>query len=241
MIYLLEQVQQQYEGRQVLNIPALTVQQGEILGVVGASGAGKSTLLRLLAFLEAPSQGRLTCQLPPNGCDKQSISLAQRQQIVMVFQRPLLLSRTVEANIAYGLHLRSQYPSKAQIGQLLERLSLGHLARAYAPTLSGGEMQRVAMARALILQPQILLLDEPTANLDPFNIKVIEQFLREEHQRYQPTIVMVTHNIFQAKRLTHRVALLWEGQLVEQAPSEQFFTAPQDPRTQAFLSGDLIY
>lgn len=159
----------------------------------------------------------------------------------MVFQRPLLLSRSVSANIAYGLRLRGEKVPIARIEALLERLALGHLAHAPARTLSGGEMQRVAIARALILKPAILLLDEPTANLDPFNIKVIEDFLREEHQNYQPTIIMVTHNIFQAKRLTQRVAFLWEGQVVEILPTEQFFAAPQDERTQAFISGDLIY
>jgi tungstate transport system ATP-binding protein len=115
------------------------------------------------------------------------------------------------------------------------------LANARPRTLSGGELQRVALARALVLEPRVLLLDEPTANLDPANVRLIETLIREQRERAGTTVVLVTHNVFQARRLATRVALLLDGELVETAPAQVFFTAPQDPRTAAFMSGDLVY
>jgi len=116
-----------------------------------------------------------------------------------------------------------------------------HLANKPARTLSSGEMQRVALVRALLIEPEVLLLDEPTANLDPYNIKLIEQALVDTHQQRGTTVVLVTHNIFQARRLAQRVALLLEGQIVEVSDVTTFFEAPANPRTKAFLRGDIVY
>ena len=114
------------------------------------------------------------------------------------------------------------------------------LAEAHPRTLSGGEAQRVAIARALVLEPRVLLFDEPTANLDPYNVRIIEKLVKEQNQDYGTTIVLVTHDIFQAKRLATRVGLLVNGELIEVAPADEFFNTPKDPRTAAFLAGDLI-
>lgn len=236
----LENVQQIYAGRTVLDLPAFSVQPGEILAIIGPSGAGKSTLLRLLALLEAPARGTVTVNLGSKAATYSNATIAQRQRLAMVFQRPILLSRSVRGNVAYGLRLR-RIPLNGQIEKALERVALGHLADARPRTLSGGEMQRVALARALVLRPELLLLDEPTANLDPYNIRVIENYLREAHAEYKPTMVIVTHNIFQARRLATRLALILDGKLVETGPPSQIFESPQDPRTAAFISGDLIY
>ncbi|MEZ4661925.1 MAG: ATP-binding cassette domain-containing protein [Caldilineaceae bacterium] len=108
-------------------------------------------------------------------------------------------------------------------------------------TLSGGEMQRVALARALVLQPDVLLLDEPTANLDPRNVALIESIVADLNQRQGVTVVLVTHNVFQARRLAHRAALMLDGQIVETADKDTFFGNPSDPRTQAFIEGDMVY
>jgi tungstate transport system ATP-binding protein len=159
----------------------------------------------------------------------------------MVFQRPLLLSRSVRANVAYGLNLRGHTNPMPQVEAMLERVDMRKLADVPAHTLSGGEIQRVALARALVLEPRVLLLDEPTANLDPANVRIIEALLREQHERYHTTIVVVTHNVFQARRLATRVAFLLESELVETLSTEQFFDAPRDERTAAFVSGDLVY
>ncbi len=240
-VYTLTGVQQTYGPRTVLNIPALAIEPGEIFAVVGPSGAGKSTLLRLLALLESPSQGSLTLCLQGRSISHQTVSIEERRQIAMVFQRPVLLSRSVWANVAYGLRLRGERDGRARVEDALRRVSLLELANARPGTLSGGEMQRVALARALVIEPRVLLLDEPTANLDPHNGRLIETLIREQHEQRGTTIVLVTHNVFQARRLATRVGLLWQGELIEVLPAETFFTAPQDRRTAAFVSGELIY
>jgi tungstate transport system ATP-binding protein len=239
--YHLSQVDKTYGPRTVLNIPELTIEQGEIFGLVGPSGAGKSTLLRLLALLESPTAGTVSLNLNGHTVTRSTVSIDQRRQLAMVFQRPALLSRSVRANVAYGLRLRGNRDGRERIDEALERVSLTPLAEAHPRTLSGGELQRVAVARTLVLEPSVLLLDEPTANLDPANVRIIEELVRQQHQRYGITIILVTHNIFQARRLATRVAFLLEGQLIEVAPTDQFFDAPTDPRTAAFISGELVY
>jgi tungstate transport system ATP-binding protein len=124
---------------------------------------------------------------------------------------------------------------------VLDRLGLGPLAARPARTLSGGETQLVALARALVLEPEVLLLDEPTAHLDPARVARAEDVIRAAHRGRGTTIVWATHNLFQARRLAERVAFLLDGRLVEAAPVEPFFTAPQDPRTAAFVRGEMVY
>ncbi len=237
-IYALEQATKTYNGRTVLNITSLQIKRGEILALVGPSGAGKSTLLRQLAFLEPISTGKLhfAGQLVNN----QWPDLGTRRRVTMVFQRPQLLRRSVRENVAYGLQLRGQ-KKEAMVTAVLDQLGLLPLAAAKAKNLSGGEMQRVALARTLVLKPDVLLLDEPTANLDPYNIKLIESIIAEVNKKEGTTIVIVTHNVFQARRLADRVGLLLNGRLLEVAPTEDFFTRPQAPETAAFLNGDIIY
>lgn len=243
-LYTLEQVRHAYgvgpAARTVLDIAALDIRAGEILAIVGPSGAGKSTLLRLLNFLETPSSGRL-------GYDGQRVvpepPLDVLRQVTTVFQRPVMLSGTVRANVAYGLRLRGRAAAAdaADVEAALERVGLAALAGRAARTLSGGEAQRTALARALVLRPRVLLLDEPTANLDPYNVGLIEDLVREQNQSHATTVVLVTHNVFQARRLAQRAAFLLAGSLVEAAPAEAFFSAPQDPRTGAFVRGEMVY
>jgi tungstate transport system ATP-binding protein len=237
-IFELSDVQKVYDGRTVLNLDQLTIHRGEILAVVGPSGAGKSTLLRLLNFLEPASRGsiRFDGQLATPELD-----LVQRRRVTTVFQRPLLLQRSVRANLRYGPGLRGQSLPENVETQWLERLGLTQLVDHAAPKLSAGEAQRVALARALVTQPDVLLLDEPTANLDPANVAVIEAIIQAENRRSGMTIVLVTHNIFQARRLAHRTALLWAGELIEVTETEQFFNAPGREETAAFVRGDTIY
>jgi tungstate transport system ATP-binding protein len=224
----------------VLQIDGMNIYGGEILALVGPSGVGKSTLLRLLNFLEPPTQGTVTFHGRPFN-NKQPMPLPYRRKVTTVFQRPFLLNRSVRANVQYGLTLRGQRDGTMQVEQALAQVGLTELAGQKAKTLSGGEAQRVALARALVIQPEVLLLDEPTANLDPANVTIIEQIVRQLNEDRSTTIVLVTHNIFQAKRLAHRVAFLLEGRIVETAVAHTFFTAPQDPRTAAFVRGDMVY
>jgi tungstate transport system ATP-binding protein len=239
-VYSLHGVTKAYNGRKVLQVEQLDVYQNEILALVGPSGAGKSTLLRLLNFLEPPTEGALhflDIAVGPNG----SVSLGVRRQVTTVFQRPLLLNRSVWANVAYGLRVRGREKASGRIEEALRQVGLIHLKRQRARTLSGGEAQRVALARAIVLEPQVLLLDEPTANLDPYNVKVIEESVAELNQERGTTMVLVTHNVFQARRLANRVALLLEGRLIEVADVTTFFESPRDPRTAAFVHGEMVY
>jgi tungstate transport system ATP-binding protein len=236
-VYRLAGVKKLYADREVLAIDRLDIWRGEVLAVVGPSGAGKSTLLRLLNFLEAADQGELTYENQAAGV---ALPLPLRRQVTTVFQRPALLHDTVQNNVTYGLSLRGLRGNEV-VPAALERLGLTDLRHAQARSLSGGEAQRVALARALVIQPRVLLLDEPTANLDPYNIGLIEEVVREINQTRQTTVVLVTHNIFQAKRLAGRIGLLLNGRLIELAGTHDFFVNPRDPRTQAFVNGEMIY
>ncbi len=239
LLYTLEAVAKDYAGRPVLRIDRLEVRAGEVLCLVGPTGAGKSTLLRLLAGLEPPGSGsvrfealRLAGQeLPPD----------VRRRVTLVFQRPLLLAGSVRANVEYGLRLRGRGRHHGRAEKMLERLGLGALAHRPGRALSGGEAQMVALARALVLEPEVLLLDEPTAHLDPARVALVEEVVREAHRRRQITVVWATHNLFQARRVAGRVAFLLDGRLVEAAATEEFFTAPRDPRSAAFVRGEMVY
>ena len=237
-LYRLTAIRQIYNGRAVLDVDRLAISRGEILSIVGPSGAGKSTLLRLLNFLEMPTEGELMF-------DDQSVPrdppLDLLRRVTTVFQRPVLLHRSVRANVAFGLQLRS-LPADGRVMESLAEVGLAELANEQAThKLSGGEMQRVALARALVLRPDVLLLDEPTANLDPYNVGLIESIVREQNAKRGTTIVLVTHNVFQARRLAHRVGLLLGGKLIELADTAEFFERPRDPRTAAFVRGEMAY
>ncbi len=236
-LYRLENLQQVYDARTVLDVNALEVHEGEMLALVGPSGAGKSTLLRVLNFIEMPASGTLLYRGQNVAA---SASLELRREVTTVFQRPVLLRGTVAENIAYGLRLRGARVN-VNVETILQRVGLENMAHAPARKLSGGEMQRVALARALVIEPRVLLLDEPTANLDPYNVTLIEDIVREQNQTRGVTVVVVTHNVFQAKRLAQRVGLLLNGQLVEIADTSAFFDSPQDLRTAAFVRGEMVY
>ena len=237
-MYCLTDLQQTYNGRRVLDIDRLDVGRGEVLAVLGPSGSGKSTLLRLLNFLEQPSGGTLIF-------DGQMVDdrllLEQRRRVTTVFQRPALLRRSVADNIGYGLKLRGEKLPDDELAAWLDRLGLAHLARQRADKLSAGEAQRVALARALVLRPDVLLLDEPSANLDPYNIGLIERLVAEAHAETGMTVVWVTHDIFHARPVAGRVAFLVCGRLIELADVATFFTAPKTPQAAAFLRGELVY
>lgn len=239
-VYTLQQVAKDYAGRRVLDIPSLEIERGEIFGMVGPSGAGKSTLLRLLNFLEPPTAGTIRYRQAAFSAELE-LPLELRRKITTVFQRPMLLNRTVRANVGFGLRLRGQQDRRQDIERVLEKVGLLGFADERARTLSGGEAQRVALARAMVIEPDVLLLDEPTANLDPYNVGLIEDIIAELNRDQGVTMVLVTHNVFQARRLAHRVALMLEGRLIEVSGVERFFNQPRDPRTAAFVEGRMVY
>ena len=236
IIYQVKDLTRVIDKRVIVDIEDLEIRDGELFVIVGPNGAGKSTFLRLLHFLEEPTTGEIEFQGQPVSMP---VPIEMRRRIGMVFQRPEFLDANVLENVNYPLRLR-KIRENGRVEDALTRLALTDFAQSHTSTLSGGELQRVALARLLVTQSNILLLDEPTANLDPYNAELIEGLIVELH-REGTTIVMVTHNIFQAKRLAGRVGLMLNGQIVEVAPADTFFENPKEPRVKAFIDGEMVY
>lgn len=220
-----------------LRIDELTIRRGEVLALLGPTGAGKTTLMRLLTGLEYPDEGVIQFNRAPLN---RGSPLSFLREITMVHQRPLLVNGSVENNVAYGLRVRRR-AADSKVKEILQRLELGRLARHDARSLSGGQMQLVALARALVLEPEVLLLDEPTANLDPAYVALVEKAISETQTERETTVVWATHNLFQARRVSHRVTLLLDGRVIEVAENSAFFANPDDPRTAAFIQGKMVY
>jgi tungstate transport system ATP-binding protein len=236
--YRLEGVTQRYGDRQALRVDRLEVPRGEVLCLLGPTGAGKSTLQRLLAGVDAPASGMVLFGDGRLAGRDTAIDVLRR--VTLVFQRPLLLGGTARANVEYGLRLRGRAPDGPVVRRVLEALALDGLADRPAHTLSGGEAQLTALARALVLGTEALLLDEPTAGLDPARVARAEAAVAAANQA-GTTVVWATHNLFQARRVGHRAALLLDGRLVEVGPVPDFFDNPRDPRTAAFVRGEMVY
>lgn len=205
--------------------------------LLGPNGAGKSLLMRLCHGLLKPSGGRIDWSLPG---DASAGTLRRRQ--AMVFQRPVLLRRSVMANIQHALALQrvNGAERKQRAEEALERFGLIALARRPARVLSGGEQQRLALARAWALRPEILFLDEPTSALDPAATRSVEEAVLAFHEA-GTRIVMSSHDLGQARRLADEVLFLCRGRLLEQAPAEEFFAQPRTTEAAAFLRGDLVW
>ncbi len=163
--------------------------------------------------------------------------------MALVFQKTLLFKDSVWNNVAYGLRARGYSRGEVNklVDKLLEQVGLKDLAARRADTLSGGEAQRVAIARAVAFNPELLLLDEPTANLDPVNIELIEEMIRQLNREKSITVVMVTHNVFQARRIADQVIFIDQGEIVEMGPTEKIFTDPDNENTRLYVEGKAIF
>ncbi|HSD60265.1 MAG TPA: ATP-binding cassette domain-containing protein [Burkholderiales bacterium] len=198
--------------------------------ILGPNGAGKSVLMRLMHGLLQPSSGRITW------CGRSERPAAQ----AMVFQRPVVLRTTALRNVAYGLKLAgvSRPERTARAAAALERVGLAHLADRPAKVLSGGEQQRLALARAWALEPKILFLDEPTASLDPAAAREVERIIGEIATA-GCKIVMTTHHLGQARRLADEIVFLYGGRVAEYSPASAFFRAPRSAEADAYIRGEL--
>lgn len=220
------------DGRRLLDGLSVSLPRGGIVALMGPNGAGKSLTLRLMAGLIAPSAGTVRWGVrtaPPKGA------------VGLVFQRPVLLRRSTAANVDHALAIAGVPRAARPVRRcaLLELAGLGALADRPARALSGGEAQRLALARALAARPQALLLDEPTASLDPASTSAIEALIRRVAAE-GATVLIVTHDAGQARRLADRALFLHAGRIVEDAPAEGLLTAPRSPEAQAYLSGRLL-
>lgn len=241
-VFQLKQVIKNYGDRTVLNIDRLELQRDQIHCIMGPNGSGKTTLLKILNLLDEPDSGEiLFLGEKTNGNTARRLEMQRR--MCMVFQRPYMFRATVYANVAYGLRLRGikRRDAHSVVMEALDFVGMTDFKDHHARKLSGGEMQRVALARALALQPQVLLLDEPTANLDPSSVQLIEGIIKECQQRYHTSVIMVTHNIFQARRISNTSLLLFGGEVIEQQATEQVFSHPRDERTRQFIDGTMVY
>lgn len=217
------------DGVCLLRDVAFTLAAGQATAILGANGAGKSLLLRLVMGLLPPSAGAIRFALPDPA-----------PRMAIAFQKPVMLRRSARANLSHALRARGAgfFAAHARADAALARFGLTDLARRPARLLSGGEQQRLAIARAAALDPQLLLLDEPTAALDPGAAARVETML-QELRASGVTLLFSTHDFAQAARLADRVLFLRRGWLVEDAPAQRFFEAPASPQARAFLAGEL--
>lgn len=219
-------------GRRIIDGVSFVLEAGLRTVIVGPNGAGKSVLLRLCHGLLVPTSGTIAWNGP-------SPAAGPRGQ-AMVFQRPVLLRRSAHANVAYALKIAGVAARERarRAREALAKVGLASLADRPARVLSGGEQQRVTLARALALNPEVLFLDEPTANLDPAATHEIERVISLMHSA-GTKIVMVTHNLGQARRMADEILFLHRGRLLERAPVDVFFKRPASAEAGQFLEGEL--
>ena len=211
-IYSLEGVRQEYGGRTVLDVRKLEIQPRSIIGLCGPNGSGKSTLLRILAFFENPIEGRIFYRGRPVDSDAGQI----KKEVTLLSQEPYLLKRSVWANVAYGLKIRGEKNADDKIRQSLEMVGLDPVkfGRRSWFELSGGEAQRVALAARLAIRPRVLLLDEPTASLDPDSAQLIQKAGLEARDFWGATLVIVSHNQIWLESVADRIYKLSYGKFV---------------------------
>lgn len=218
-----------YATKTVLDIDYLHIEKGSILGIIGANGSGKTTLLYILSNLLKYEFGEVFYN--ENKFDNE-IS----KKITLVFQKPILLRTTVEKNIIYPLTLRKiEKDKKIEMANLvMKELGLESLSKQMAMTLSGGEKQKISLARSVVISPEVLLLDEPTANIDPSSIKLMENMITQTNKK-GTTVVIVTHNIMQAKRICTNIVFIEQGNIIEQGKTKDVLNNPKTEKLKNFI------
>ncbi|WP_336325238.1 amino acid ABC transporter ATP-binding protein [Halovenus sp. HT40] len=250
----LREVSHGFDGTDVLEEVTLSVEQGEIVAIIGPSGTGKTTLLRLLSLFHSPDSGTVAIDEDDVWELSGEERLAARRRIGMVFQEPNLFDATVRRNVEYGLHIRRGWRERLReflarfgtaetdfaVADALDTVGLNESQSQQANSLSGGEAQRVAFARALAYDPDFLLLDEPTSDLDPRNTAVLEDAMATVRSEGRG-VAIATHDMNQAERVADRVAVMLGGELIEVGPTDRVFSDPHDERARKFIDGELVY
>jgi len=229
-----QNVEKNYGNVKALQNVSFSVDGGKIVVLIGSNGAGKSTLLRIISGLEKPDKGNVLF-------NNQNLPEFEMRKIsTLVFQRTAMFSRSVYDNLAYGLRIRSvpKEEINKKISDALSAVGLKGFEKRRAKKTSGGEQQRISLARALLLNPKIMLLDEPTANLDPNSGRTIEKTINNS-KNSETIIILATHNLGQAKRLADVVVHMQEGRIVEVANTKDLFENPKQEVTRKFIHGEL--
>jgi tungstate transport system ATP-binding protein len=231
-----EGIEKVYRQAKALDMVSFKVEGGNIVVLLGVNGAGKTTLLRILAGLEKSSKGVVSI----DGVHMTEQEL--RKVSTLVFQKTVMFNRNVYDNLAFGLKIRGKTDIEITkiVSEALNSVGLTDFQKRKARKTSGGEQQRISLARAFLLNPRILLLDEPTANLDPNSARIIEKAIIN-HKRSDTIIIMATHNLGQAKRLADQVIHMHSGNIVEAAAPKDLFDNPQHEITKKFVRGELEF
>ena len=234
-VYELQSVSKIFGNVHALDDINLTINTGEVTGFIGRSGAGKTTMLKMLAGLEPPTAGKLLYR----GTEIDGKSAARlRRSVTLLFQTPLFLRGDAYTNVSYGLRIRGlpESDTGSLVSEALKTVRMSGCEKRSARSLSGGEQQRIALARALVINPEVLLLDEPTSNLDPENTSIISDIIDEEGKNR--CVVVATHDYSQIRRLTDRVIFLENGRAVEAGATEDVLSGYQVARMENVFSGD---
>jgi tungstate transport system ATP-binding protein len=227
-------------GTLILNVPSIQIEEGEILSLIGPNGAGKTTLLQTLSYLLKPSQGEILFR--GKRIDRNHSVLEYRRRLAMVFQEPLLFDTTVFNNVASGLKIRGTQKREIvdRVMEELDRFGISHLKDRSAKTLSGGEAQRTSLARAFVLQPEILLLDEPFSSLDPPTCDSLIEDLEHILHQTQTTTLLATHDRMEALRLSDRIAVMSGGRILQIGSPSDVMNQPIDELVASFVGVETI-
>jgi tungstate transport system ATP-binding protein len=227
--------------REILKDISLRIRQGEIFTLIGPSGSGKTTLIRLIDLLDIPTSGKIFFD-GEDTATSEAGRLALRRRMGMVFQKPAVLNTTVEQNVGFGLKFRGEPAAEIndRVREALNLVGLAEFGSRRAVTLSGGEMQRVAIARAMVTHPEVLLLDEPTANLDPISSELVEDLIVRINRKFGTTIILSTHDMIQGQRLADRIGVIMGGRLAQTGTSDEIFYQPLGRDIARFVGIDSI-
>lgn len=226
-------ISQSYNEYSVLKDFSYSFAEGEIYGIIGPNGAGKSTLLRIITGMEKPSEGDVFW--------KNELLKGPTIDITCMWQKPYLLRKSVKENILYGMKIRGWSAEKQEerLNLILDKFHLKGKAHLAAESLSGGEAARVALARTVAPKPRLLVLDEPSANLDPSHTALLESSLQEVSREEKIAVIIVTHDMFQAKRIADKTIFIYEGRLQEHGITREIFSNPHSEQTEKFIRGEL--